>query len=789
MRKLLVLLVFALIAPSCFAQGFAIVGQAQTNEGGFSAPIGGATITICLSTATGAPCTPAASIYSNLALSTAKANPFFADGNGNFIAYVVASAAYTVCQSSVTTQTFCYPVTPGGSLGCTVGGSPTNLQYNLSGACGGAAFNYLSGTITGPCPVVNNVIASTYCLQATDASNLTVASYGSEDADFVNTSTGFSSVIQANGMWAYGEPDLMGNACALQYEEIFCVAGGNTIFTAVNGTVTLGNNISQPGQLSIGDGSSGFCMITTSMNTCPGSGGSSPGGANTDVQFNNSGSFGGSANFTWNGTVLGITGAESITGQLTSTVTTGTAPFVIASTTNVPNLNASSLSGATFASPGPIGSGSASTGTFTVSTFNSLDCIEGTAPSAVSGKDIFYCDSTTHLPYVSANGAGFQQLRFGTVGVGVGGTSLTTLSANCVFLGEGTSTPHFACPASNGYVLTDNGPGSDPSFQVGPTGMSSSLDTVTAAMADATIGNGAYQERWNSTQTGSQNAFYLGEASAATGSGNIKLRVSTLSTSTAEPFRFDNNGNGIVMNDVGVVEKLASGYVDFQGALGNFPATCSGSFVRAILATPTCNPVSLTADVTGIGGFANGMTNTGNAPIKRILLRMAGCNAGSFAPSFDIPSSGGMTSNCKTDGTNGTVQGVMYANQSQISYASLVIPDDWTSFKSAKIWFTTADATTGHTIIFNVASACTAPNGGNVDTPAYNSANAFTTVTIGGGATANALYDTATSALSGTGCAAGDVLHLKFTRTTDTSTDTAIQLTGDMEVAYNGTYQ
>jgi len=55
----------------------------------------------------------------------------------------------------------------------------------------------------------------------------------------------------------------------------------------------------------------------------------------------------------------------SASGQITSTVTTGTAPLVIASTTNVANLNASSLSGATFASPGAIGSGSASTGAFT----------------------------------------------------------------------------------------------------------------------------------------------------------------------------------------------------------------------------------------------------------------------------------------------------------------------------------------------------------------------------------------------------------------------------------------
>ena len=54
-------------------------------------------------------------------------------------------------------------------------------------------------------------------------------------------------------------------------------------------------------------------------------------------------------------TSLGTLTSLAASGQITSTVATGTAPLVVASTTNVPNLNASSLGGATFASPGPIG--------------------------------------------------------------------------------------------------------------------------------------------------------------------------------------------------------------------------------------------------------------------------------------------------------------------------------------------------------------------------------------------------------------------------------------------------
>ena len=60
-------------------------------------------------------------------------------------------------------------------------------------------------------------------------------------------------------------------------------------------------------------------------------------------------------------------GASSlrISGQIVSVAATGTAPLVVASTTNVANLNASSLNGATFAAPGAIGSTTASTGAFT----------------------------------------------------------------------------------------------------------------------------------------------------------------------------------------------------------------------------------------------------------------------------------------------------------------------------------------------------------------------------------------------------------------------------------------
>jgi hypothetical protein len=94
---------------------------------------------------------------------------------------------------------------------------------------------------------------------------------------------------------------------------------------------------------------------------------------------------------TINNTSIGATTAS--TGRfttVTSTITTGTAPFTVASTTNVANLNASSLNGATFAAPGAIGSTTASTGAFT--TLSASSTVSGTGfstylatPPAIGG--------------------------------------------------------------------------------------------------------------------------------------------------------------------------------------------------------------------------------------------------------------------------------------------------------------------------------------------------------------------------------------------------------------------
>lgn len=79
----------------------------------------------------------------------------------------------------------------------------------------------------------------------------------------------------------------------------------------------------------------------------------------------------------------------SFSGQITSTVATGTAPFVISSTTAVPNLNASLLLGCTWAVPCTIGSTTPNTGAFTtLSAATSFTLAGGTPQTSMQGTDV-----------------------------------------------------------------------------------------------------------------------------------------------------------------------------------------------------------------------------------------------------------------------------------------------------------------------------------------------------------------------------------------------------------------
>ena len=113
-------------------------------------PIGNATITVCQSTATGTPCTPLATIYTDATLSVPSQNPFQSDGIGNYHFY--APAGRYVIQISAPqisgTQTFPDAILPADSSSTGVGNNISAFGLTLGGNLTVAGNANIAGTLT-----------------------------------------------------------------------------------------------------------------------------------------------------------------------------------------------------------------------------------------------------------------------------------------------------------------------------------------------------------------------------------------------------------------------------------------------------------------------------------------------------------------------------------------------------------------------------------------------------------------------------------------------------------------
>jgi len=155
--------------------------------------------------------------------------------------------------------------------------------------------------------------------------------------------------------------------------------------------------------------------------------------------------FSGSPNFS--GGFIATTG--SFSGQITSTVIAGTAPFVVASNTMVAALNSNFLEGCDWASPCPIGTTAPNTGIFTTLTANTSFTLNGgttqigtqgngtklLTASTVTGNSKFLCTdnvgggsaTTANCPSIPVN---VQNFTFCASGCNIAGTPCSTSGAS-----------------------------------------------------------------------------------------------------------------------------------------------------------------------------------------------------------------------------------------------------------------------------------------------------------------------------------------------------------------------
>ena len=133
-----------------------------------------------------------------------------------------------------------------------------------------------------------------------------------------------------------------------------------------------------------------------------------------------------------------FTGTQTFSGVITSTVSTGTAPFTISSSSQVTNLNASYLIGATWASPGAIGTTSTNAGNFTSIGATSAGSGAFTTLSASStisgaGFQAFLESPTAPIGSVSPVAGNFTSIGATSTGSG----AFTTLTASSNVTGAG----------------------------------------------------------------------------------------------------------------------------------------------------------------------------------------------------------------------------------------------------------------------------------------------------------------------------------------------------------------
>lgn len=153
---------------------------------------------------------------------------------------------------------------------------------------------------------------------------------------------------------------------------------------------------------------------------------------------------------------------------------------------------------------------------------------------------------------------------------------------------------------------------------------------------------------------------------------------------------------------------------------------------------------------------AEGTGVTLTIPVKW-YLEAAGCQNATAGLMWDTPTSNPAVAACVT-GTN-TQKGVAeFADGANLSMQrTMLLPGDFTGAIDAKFkWSTTA--TTG-SVVWQLATVCVAD--GETDDPAFNTAS---TVTDAAKGTTLQTNDATITGVTATGCAAGELLHLKVSR-------------------------
>jgi hypothetical protein len=211
------------------------------------------------------------------------------------------------------------PVLAAGEVGIE---TDTRKQKFGDGTTAWNSLAYAGGTgtvtgVTGTSPVVSSGGAAPAISLASGYGD-TQNPYASKTANFVLAApNGSANVPSFRALVSADIPTLNQNTTgtAAGLSATLAVASGGTGLTSTpaNGALDIGNGtgftrttLTAGSNVTITNGAGSITIAST------GGGGGTPGGANTNIQFNSSSTFGGSANLTWDGTNVQLGGAGAL---------------------------------------------------------------------------------------------------------------------------------------------------------------------------------------------------------------------------------------------------------------------------------------------------------------------------------------------------------------------------------------------------------------------------------------------------------------------------------------------
>ncbi len=315
-------------------------------------------------------------------------------------------------------------------------GDCTITRLGVMTCTGGSAITALTGDVTASGPgsaaatlaTVNSNVGSFG--SATQVGTFTVNAKGLITAASNVTITGLTVPNGGTGQATFSSNlPLIGNGTGAIAQGTR--TGNTTVFATTSGSLVDGNCIKVDASGNLVDNGS----------TC-GGGGGTPGGSNTQVQFNNSSAFGGSANLTWVSPKLTIGAAGSVVGQI-GFLNATSGGITLQATTGALGTVTVSLPAATDTLVGKATTDTLTNKTFDTAGTGNVFKIDGTTISSISGnaaKVVTTTGALTNGDCVSIDSDGNFIAAGGACTTGGGGGTVAAATVNQLAIYTGTTT-------------------------------------------------------------------------------------------------------------------------------------------------------------------------------------------------------------------------------------------------------------------------------------------------------------------------------------------------------------